>query len=336
MGKKATLKEVARLANVSTATVSHVINNTKYVSEDLKRQVYNAMETLNYQPNALAKSLKMQESKLIGVLISDIANPFFSTVVRGVENGLSSNGYNILLCNSDSDPEKERKYLDVLISKRVDGLIVSSAGNTGEFFKNLEKTGVPIVFLNRFPYFLSSNVIMTNNVMGAYMATEHLIRHGHRRLAIITGPQDISTGRDRLTGFQRALEDYQLNMNPDYIKEGGFDTKSGYQLMKELWNQETKPDACFISNNSMSLGAYKYLKEVGVKVPEDMALIGYDDPEWADIVDPPLTTVSQPAYEQGVQAAKLMLSHIKEGQPKDQEIIYLNPSLIIRRSCGCN
>lgn len=258
MGKKATLKEVARLANVSTATVSHVINNTKYVSEDLKKQVYDAMETLNYQPNALAKSLKMQESKLIGVLISDIANPFFSTVVRGIENGLSEKGYNILLCDTDSDPEKERKYLDVLISKRIDGLIVSSAGNTGGFFKSLEKTGVPIVFLNRFPYFLSSNVIMTNNVMGAYMATEHLIRHGHRRLAIITGPLDISTGRDRLTGFQRALEDYQLNLNPEFIKEGCFDSESGYKLMKEIWDQETKPDACFISNNSMSLGAYKF------------------------------------------------------------------------------
>lgn len=323
------------MANVSTATVSNVLNETKYVSDDLKKQVHEAMKALNYQPNTLAKSLRIQESRLIGLLISDIANPFFSLVVRGIESELAENGYNVLLCNTDSDVEKEKKYLDVLLGKRIDGLIVSSAGNTGEYFKSLAKTGVPIVFLNRCPDFLTSDVIMTNNIKGAYMATEHLIKHGYSKIAIISGPKNISTGRDRLLGFTRAMEDYGISINPRFVKEGQFDIESGYALMQELMSAEEKPDACFISNNFMTLGAYKFAKKAHVKIPDDMAIVGYDDPEWADIVDPPLTSVSQPAYNQGVTAAKLIISALQEKKQSRREVIFLEPSLVVRNSCGC-
>lgn len=332
--KRSTLKEVAKLAGVSTATVSNALNETKYVSEEVKDKINRAIEELNYQPNIVAKSLRVQESRIIGVLISDVANPFFSIVVKGLEEELSKSNYSILLCNTDSSVEKERKYLEVMIGKRVDGLVVSSAGNTGDYFRSLDKTGVPIVFLNRCPEFMNSDVIMTNNIQGAYSATEHLIRHGYGKIAIITGPSSISTGKDRLIGYKRALEDYGVALSDPLVKEGLFTIQSGYDKMKELMEQDMKPDAVFISNNSMTLGAYKYLKEAGIRIPDQIAVLGYDDPDWADIVEPPITTVRQPAYQLGVHAANLMLARINEKQVK-REIMYMDTTLIIRRSCGC-
>ncbi|MEH6995790.1 LacI family DNA-binding transcriptional regulator [Neobacillus drentensis] len=333
--KRATLKEVATLAGVSTATVSNVLNETKHVSDEVKNKVFTAIQELNYQPNIVAKSLRVQESRIIGLLISDIANPFFSIVVRGIEEELAKSDYSILLCNTDSSVEKEDKYLKVLIGKRVDGLIVSSTGNTGDYFRSMEKTGVPMVFLNRCPDFMVSDVIMTNNIKGAYSGTEHLIRHGYEKIAIITGPISISTGKDRLTGYKRALEDYGITELDQFVKEGNFDIESGYTKMKELMEQENKPDAVFISNNSMTLGAYKYLKESGISIPDQLAVVGYDDSDWADIVDPPITTIKQPAYELGVHAARLILARIINKQVK-REITYMDTELIIRHSCGCN
>jgi LacI family transcriptional regulator len=332
--KRSTLKEVAQLSGVSTATVSNALNETKYVSNEVRDKINAAIKELNYQPNIVAKSLRLQESRIIGVLISDVANPFFSIVVRGIEEELAKSNYSILLCNTESSLEKERKYLEVMIGKRVDGLIVSSAGNTGDYFRSLDKTGVPIVFLNRCPEFMNSDVIMTNNIQGAYSATEHLIRHGYGKIAIITGPFSISTGKDRLIGYKRALEDYGIVESGHLVKEGLFNIESGYDKMKELMEQETKPDAVFISNNSMTLGAYKYLKETGIRIPDQVAVLGYDDPDWAEIVEPPITTVRQPAYQLGVQAANLMVGRINEKQVK-REIMYMDTALIIRRSCGC-
>ncbi|MDQ0859530.1 LacI family DNA-binding transcriptional regulator [Bacillus sp. V2I10] len=332
---KATLKDVANLAGVSTATVSNVTNNTKFVSEDVKRKVLDAMKTLNYRPNTLAKSLRVQETKLIGVLISDITNPFFSKVVRGIEYEANKNGYNILLCNTESNAEKEQEYLDILIGKRIDGLIISSSGNKEEYIKHLESANIPIVFLNRSPESALMKTVMTNNIRGSYLAAEHLINHGYEKISIISGPQTYSTGRDRLIGYKRAMEDYGLQIDEKLIKIGNFDIESGYQLMKELINSGEKVDACFIANNSMTLGAYKYLKETNLKIGTNLAIVGYDESDWADIVEPPLSTISQPAYEQGTQAAELVIANINGKELTNQKVIYLEPKMIIRESCGC-
>lgn len=333
--KRSTLKEVAKMAGVSTASISNTLNGTKKVSEEMKLKIYSAVQELNYQPNIVAKSLRIQESRIIGLLISDISNPIFSNIVRGIEEELAKSDYNVLLCNTDSSVEKERKYLDVLIGKRVDGLIVSSAGNSGDYFRSLDKTGVPIIFLNRCPEFMNSDVIMANNIKGAYLATEHLIRHAYSKIAIITGPSSISTGKDRLIGYKRALEDYGVSESELLVKEGAFSVESGYAKMKELMEQDMKPDAVFISNNSMTLGAYKYLKETNVHIPDQIAVLGYDDVDWAEIVDPPITTIRQPAYQLGVNAGSLMLARIKEKDVK-REIMYMETELVIRRSCGCS
>jgi LacI family transcriptional regulator len=333
--KNTTLKEVAQLANVSTATVSNVINNTKFVSEEVKKQVFDAMGALNYRPNEIAKSLRLQQSKLIGILISDIANGFISTVVKGIENTLSEKGYNVLLCSTDSNIEKEKKYLNLLMGKRIDGLIISSSAGTGEHYNDLLNANVPLVFLNRCPDHFPSNMVMTNNIQGAYMATEHLIKHSYRKIAVVTGPLHFSTGRDRFIGYQRALEDYGIPFKQEYVFEGNFDVESGHNLTEKILESNLEADAIFISNNSMSLGAYKYIKEKGLKIPEDIAIYGYDDPEWADVVDPPLSSIKQPAYELGVYAAQNIINTISGTSSESREIIYLNPEMVIRNSCGC-
>jgi LacI family transcriptional regulator len=333
--KNPTLKEVAHLANVSTATVSNVINNTKFVSEDIKKQVFDAMEALNYRPNEIAKSLRVKQSKLIGILISDIANGFISNVVKGIENTLSEKGYNVLLCSTDSDITKEKEYLDVLMGKRIDGLIISSSAGTGDHYNDLLKAKVPLVFLNRCPDHFPSNMVMTNNIKGAYQATEHLIKHGYKKIAVITGPLHFSTGRDRFIGYQRALEDYGIPFKKEMVFEGNFDIESGYERTKEILESDISAEAIFISNNSMSLGAYKYIKDKGLKIPQDIAIYGYDDPEWADVVNPPLSGIRQPAYELGIHAANNIMDTISGISTEAREIIYLDPEMVIRNSCGC-
>lgn len=334
--KNPTLKEVAKLARVSTATVSNVINNTKHVGENVKRQVFDAMEALNYKPNEIAKSLRVQQSRLIGILISDIANGFISKVVKGIENTLSEKGYNVLLCSTDSDFEKEKEYLNVFLGKRIDGLIISSAG-TGDHqhYDDLLKANVPVVFLNRCPKHFPSNMVMTNNIKGAYLATEHLIKHGYKKIGIITGPMHFSTGRDRFIGYQRALDDYGIPFSDELVLEGDFNIESGYVLTKKILESNIEIDALFVSNNSMSLGAYKYIKEHGIKIPEEIAIYGYDDPEWADIVDPPLSGIKQPAYELGVYAAHKIVDTIQGNCNESRKIKYLEPEMIVRKSCGC-
>jgi LacI family transcriptional regulator len=333
---KATIKEVAKLAGVSTATVSNVINNTKYVSDEVKKQVYKAMSELNYVPNSLAKSLRVRESHLIGLMISDISNPFFSLVVRGIEDALAQEGYNVLLCNTDSNIDKEREYLKVLQGKRIDGIIVSSSGNSEEYFKEMWEIDLPLVFLNRCPKPLISDSISTNNFEGALLATEHLIQHNYRKIGIITGPQNISTGRDRFKGFKQAIRQHDLTLHDHFIKYGLFTMESGYELMKELMSDSSRPEAVLVSNNLMTLGAYQYIQESGIRIPEDLAIIGFDDPEWAAIAHPPLTSVRQPAYEQGAEAARLIIKKINNTAADKPQEIYFSPSLIIRKSCGCS
>jgi LacI family transcriptional regulator len=334
--KNPTLKEVASLAKVSTATVSNVINNTKHVSESVKQQVFDAMEALNYKPNEIAKSLRVQQSRLIGILISDISNDFISKVVKGIENTLSEIGYNVLLCSTDSDFEKEKEYLNVFMGKRIDGLIISSSG-TGDYehYEDLIKAKVPVVFLNRCPDHFPSNMVMTNNIKGAYSATEHLIKHGYKKIGIITGPLHFSTGRDRFIGYQRALDDYGIPFRKEIVLEGCFNIESGYELTKKLFEENMDVEALFISNNSMSLGAYKYIKEQGIKIPEEIAIYGYDDPEWADIVDPPLSGIKQPAYQLGIYAAKKIVDTVQGNCTETRGIKYLDPEMVVRKSCGC-
>ena len=308
------LKEVAARAGVSTATVSHVTNKSAYVSSTLRERVLKAMRELNYHPNAVARTLKTKKSKTVGIIIPDIANPFFPMVVRGAEDELRHNGYTLILGNSDGDLAKEELYYNTFHSKRVDGmlLIVSPSSSPPEYLRRDKHKDVatPIVYVDRFHRGLRGDVVMADNAGGSYQAVCHLVDAGHRRIGIITGPLELTNARLRLEGYKRALREHQLPITDPLIRIGKFDVQSGYQETKELLKLAEPPTGVFICNALMSLGFLRALKETGVSCPRDVALVTFDDMDWFDLFQPRITAVSQPAYELGAKAAELLVGRI--------------------------
>ena len=320
------------MAGVSVATVSNAINGTKYVEEGTKAKIDQAIEKINYIPNSLAKSLKESDSKLIGLLISDLANPFFPPVVKGIEDYLAQRGYNLLLSNTNIDTEREKRNLSILLGRRIDGLLVSMAGSDDSHFKN---TGIPTVFFNRVPAGNDVSKVQVDNFKAAYLGTEHLIQHGYNRIAIIAGPQDLNVGYDRYEGFKKAMMDYGRELDESYHQFCKYKTSGGYDAMKKLMNQKNKPDAVFTCGHILSLGALNYLKEEGYRIPSDIACVGHDDIEWAPIVDPPLSVIRYPLYPMGKAIGKMILDKVKNNSGSNNESKYFEPELIIRKSCGC-
>lgn len=335
-----TIREVASCAGTSIATVSRVLNGTGVVSDELKERVMEAVRELGYSPNAVARSLKQRSTKTIGVIISDIANPFFASVVRGIEDVLSPRQYHPLLCNTDRSVEKEEMYVRLLCEKRVDGVIISAAGRHGEHLNVLREQGIPWVFVNRRPAEFNGPAVLTDNRAGAFEATMHLINLGHRRIGIVAGPQDVNTGVDRLAGFQEAMQSMGLPVPETLIAYGDFRENGGYQGVKQLMAlpEGDRPTALVVSNNQMTIGALRALMDLDIRVPRDVALVMFDETEWARIVVPPLTTVAQLTYELGQAAARTLLKLVsRKAIPTSDEPrqdIYLKPRIIVRKSCG--
>ncbi|MFQ6057978.1 MAG: LacI family DNA-binding transcriptional regulator [Anaerolineae bacterium] len=330
-----TVKDVAKLAGVSTATVSRVLNNHPHIADETRSRVLWAMEQLGYQPSRVARRLRMKSTQILGLIISDIANPFFTSVVRGIEDVAYANQYSLLLCNSDEDPARESLYVDVLQAERVAGIIISPADENSTSCEPLLKNGVPIVAMDRRLRQFDVDTVLVDNVKGAYQATSHLIRLGHRRIGLIGGPPRITTGRERREGYEKALSEHGLEVDQSLIKIGDFKQDSGYQRACELLEMDDPPTAIFTANNLMTLGALNAIHEKGLNIPRDVAIVGFDDMPWAPSLDPPLTAVAQPTYELGCTAADLLLQRIAD---KDREIVEmkLEPTLIIRDSCGYN
>jgi LacI family transcriptional regulator/LacI family repressor for deo operon, udp, cdd, tsx, nupC, and nupG len=330
-----TVKDVADLAGVSTATVSRVLNNHPQVADETRSKVLWAMEELGYQPSRVARRLRMEVSQILGLIISDIANPFFTSVVRGIEDIAYANQYSLLLCNSDEDPAREKLYVNVLQAERVAGIVISPADENSTSCEPLLRNDVPVVAMDRRLCQFDVDTVLVDNVKGAYQATSHLIRLGHRRIGLIGGPSRITTGRERLEGYEKALSEYGLELDQSLIKIGDFKQESGYQRACELLEMDDPPTAIFAANNLMTLGALNAIHEKGLSIPRDVAIVGFDDMPWAPSLDPPLTAVAQPTYELGCTAANLLLQRIAD---KDREIVEmkLEPTLIIRDSCGHN
>lgn len=329
----ATMKEVAKLAGVSVATVSRVLNDKPNVSPELRSRVLQAVEKLNYQRNRVARSLRAKTSLIIGLIISDIQNPFFTSVVRGVEDVAYDHGYTLLLCNSDEDPTKERLYIDIMLAEKVAGVIISPVAEVDNYSSVLLQAGVPVVAMDRRMRDLEVDTVVVNNVEGVYQAVGHLIEQGHRRIGFIGGPTRTTTGRERQEGYQKALAEHGLGSEQGLVKIGDFKQDSGYQRACELLEMDDPPTAIFTANNLMTLGALNAIHEKGLNIPRDMAIVGFDDMPWAPSLDPPLTAVAQPTHELGCTAANLLLQRIAD---KDREIVEmkLEPTLIIRDSCG--
>lgn len=328
----ATMRDVAQRARVSVSTVSHVLNGTRRVSGETQEAVLSAIEELSYQPNLLAKSLKTRRTFTIGLLVSDIQNSFFTSVVRGIEDVALSRGYHLFLCNTDEDAAREDEYVRELAKKRVDGLLVASSAPRHNHARRLRAENLPFVFVDRKVEGVDADVVSVDNREGMCLISDHLVGLGHERIGMISGPLDKASGYERYLGLQSALADLVVGLKDSLVRFGDFRTSSGREGTMELLRLPSPPTALVTANNQMTLGALMAVKEMGLRIPDDISVVGFDDPEWAPLTDPPLTTLAQPTYEMGVEAVGLLLDRIEGEQDGRTRRVLLEPWLVVRES----
>lgn len=329
----ATMKDVAEKSGVSVATVSHVINNTRFVSQQIVERVNIAIKELNYVPSVVARSLKSNQTKTIGMLIPNNSNPFFADLIRGIEDTCYLQDYSVILCNTDDNRNKQVKYLEVLIGKQVDGLIVVASGVEEDLIDLLSRQSLPISIVDREITGLEADRFKADNQLGGYLATQHLIDLGHKKIACISGPLDLSASSERVAGYNRALRESDLESNPNWLQQGNFKSKGGYEAMQQILSQKNRPTAIFACNDLMAFGSLCAAHEKNLSIPEDLSIVGYDDILLASYSCPPLTTIMQPAHELGVMAAQALIDRVRNDQLPKQNTI-LEPRLIIRKSAA--
>jgi len=330
-----TIRDVARLAGVSVATTSAVINNKGTVSAKLTQRVLNAMESLDFHPNQIARSLKVRQTRTIGMVLPDITNPFFTAVIRGVESEARAQRYSLILCDSEEDLGLEQTNLNTLFARRVDGVLLAPT-RASVVQDRLTRRHSPLVFFDRIWPGFTGSAVVTDNLGAAHDATRYLIELGHRRLAIITGRLNLSNGLDRLEGFRKALQQAGLPLHDEYLQRGDFQLESGYSCGLKLLQLATPPTAIFSCNNQMTLGLMRALSELSVPCPGRVSVLGFDDFEWAANFTPRLTTVAQPSLEMGKQAVLMLLHKIeslnKGNKDDEEEVVVLKAELRIRDS----
>jgi len=303
------------------------------VTPAYRQAVLDAVAELGYRRDRIARSLRARQSQILGLIISDIQNPFFTSVLRGVEDIAYERDYTVLLCNSDENPLKERLYLDIMISERVAGVIVTPARETNNYSQVVVKAGIPVVAVDRRMLDLKVDTVVVDSTEGAYRAVEHLLRLGHRRIAFIGGPPEVMTAQERKEGYLAALRQFGIPPDPALIRTTDYKLEGGYRATSEVLELDHPPTAIFAANNLTTLGALNCIHEKDLRIPGDVAIVGFDDMPWSTSLNPPLTAVAQPAYELGRTAASLLLQRIK--QP-DREVVEvkLSSRLIVRKSCG--
>lgn len=327
----ATIRDVAALAGVSTTTVSHVINNSRFVSPEVRERVYQAMEELRYQPNALARSLRQGKTNTIGLLSPNSANPFFAEIGRAVEDAAFSSRYSVIICNTEGKLEKESFYLDVLSKKRVDGIILIGISQANETLNRLLAKSVPVVLVDREIPDLDVDLVLTDNKQAGYMAARHLIEQGHTCIACVTGPAHVHPSSRRVVGYQEALQEAGLPLQDEYILPGDFSAQSGWEATRALLALPQPPSAIFLCNDLMAIGGLRAAAEAGFAVPQDLAIMGFDDIELASFSNPPLSSIAQPKAEMGAIAVQMLLEQIEEERTEPRQEM-LQPELVVRRS----
>jgi DNA-binding LacI/PurR family transcriptional regulator len=333
--KKISIKDVAEHAGVSTATVSHVINETRFVSEDTKQRVIQAIEELGYFPSAVARGLASRKSKIVGVVFSDISNPFFTSVYKGIESLLTEQGYELTLANTGEVNATQEVVLNTMFSRQIDGLIISPTGEESPMLNRIISSHIPVIMLDRGGPFPTSSMVRLDNVTAAYDATSHLIEDGHKKIGIVLGLSSVDTTSARLEGYKNALASHQLPFKDSYVIEGQSQSKGGLESTRILLTQPDPPTAVFTTNNLMTLGALHAIRDLGLRIPKDIGLVGFDDHDWADIFTPPITVVKQPTFKMGVEAAKLLAVRMKAKQGEIQkETMIFRGELIVRCSCS--
>ncbi|HSW08329.1 LacI family DNA-binding transcriptional regulator [Aquabacterium sp.] len=331
-----TIKDVALHAQVSVATVSHVVNDTRFVSEATRLRVQQAIAELRYVPSALARSLKSNRTHTVGMMIPNNSNPYFAEIIRGIEDTCYGAGFNVILCNSDDDPLKQSTYVRLLSEKQVDGLIVLSSGSDVELLDTLRAATMPQVVVDREIDDLAADLVEVNHEAGGFLATQHLLQLGHRRIACIAGPQALSSARQRVQGYQRALQEAGLAADDQLLRCADFTSAGGHAAMTALLDAASpadRPSAVFASNDLMAIGAICAAAAKGLSIPGDLSVIGFDDIALAAFSNPPLSSIVQPKHQTGELAAKLLLQRITQPDRELQRAI-LQPALVIRQSTG--
>lgn len=333
--KKSSIQDIADAADVSIATVSRVLNKSGKVRQETASRVLEAAEQLNYRPNRVARRMRVKssDSLVIGLIITDVGNPFFSELSRGVEDVAYQHKHAIMICNTDEDPEKEKFYIDSMLSEKVSGLIIApSKGNTA-YLKKLKKNGYPIVCVDRYPDSLNIDTVTIDNRKGAYLAVKRLTDLGHKRIGIINGIKGVSTTEGRFAGYKKALKEAGIPLPEELITYENYKESGGRNAMREFLSLDESPTAVFSTNNLMTLGCYEEMYEQGVNIPDDIAIIGFDDMPWSVALNPPLTAVKQPGYELGLNATELLFKKLKNSNRNTVNLV-LTPELIVRKSCG--
>lgn len=326
----ATIKDVAALAGISYTTVSHVVNNTRPVSQEVRLKVEAAIKSLDYVPSAVARSLKAKTTATIGLLVPNSLNPYFAELARGIEDYCERNGYCVILCNSDDNPEKQRSYLRVLLEKRIDGLIVASAGGDSGLAQGLAGVKTPMVIVDRGLDGVDADLVRIDHEYGAYLATRHLLELGHRDIATIGGPASTSVAQMRLAGYCRALKEVGVEVRPERMLESDFTSTGGYSAAAILL-EGNPPSAIFAGNDMIGIGVLRAAAERNVRVPSELSVIGFDDIQMSRYVYPALTTVGQSILQLGEMAAEVLLRRIATPNlGTDQRIV--TPSIVLRES----
>ncbi len=326
-----TIQDVAKKAGVSSATVSRALAGKPHVRQEVITRVQDAARELNYRPSRVARSLRVQQSSIIGLIISDILNPFFTALVRAAQDTASQNGFSVFLCNSDESAEKEQIYLDLMESEQVAGILLSPTHEIDGPVEGLIKNGTPVVAFDRRLSDVVMDSVLVDNFLGAYRAVEHLIQQGHTRIAIAAAHPDRTTGRERLDGYQAALVDYHLPIVDQYMVTGIPNRMTGRAAAERFTGLAEKPTAIFCANNLLTEGVMGYLKETGYIIPDEFALVSFDDMEWYNMCSPTITAVRQPVYEMGRLAARMLFERINGDKSPAREIV-LKTELIIRDS----
>ncbi len=329
----AKLEDVARRAGVSTASVSRVLADKPHVSLAVRERVLAAVAALDFRPSRIARSLRSQRSQVLGLIISDIQNPFFTTMVRAIEDVAYQHRYTLVLCNTDEDPAKETLYIDLMLAENVAGVLISPTTETDTSYQRLAEVEIPAVAIDRRAASSLMDTVVVDNVGATRALICHLIADGHRRIGAVLGTPVATTGHERYEGYVQALQAHQIAVEPELIRTGIPNMETGYRLVHALLDLAVPPTAIFTGNNLLTLGALKAIHERNLHIPDDVALVAFDEMDWMFVMKPALTVVAQPVYEMGRTAAELLLARIADKQRPVQEII-LQPTIHIRQSCA--
>jgi len=323
------MSEVAERAGVSAATVSRVLADSPTVHPEYRKRVLRTVELLGYRPNRLASNLRRLRTEMIGIVVSDVENPHFTQMVRKVEDAAYRRGWRVLLCNADEDGDKQRSYLEVLAAERVSGVILSTTNPAGLEIAELSDSGVPLVAFDRTVGDARADAVVSDNVAGARLATEHLLGAGHERIGFVGGPTDTETGANRLRGYEDAMR--EAGAEPRWA-DGRYRIDGGEHAAEELLRDDP-PTALVVANNLMTIGVLRALRRGRLRVPQDVALVAIDDPFWAELMDPPLTTLAQPVRRMAESAVEFLFERISGRRNEARKVVF-DFELRVRGSCG--